>query len=265
MISTDLQDIMFGTPVPVLGTFNLGVLKEDQVNVVVHGHEPLLPELSWPRRDDPEINQKAAKARRKGHQPRRHVLLRERGAHAPRHPCGGELPPAGACHGDRRRRGHDGRRPVRDAGPRRRGGVLPHEAHHHFRQGEDRGGRAHGVPPRNGPRHGKEDPEDGHRELPEQAPQRRHPPDTQDGVVGFSHETINYLLGGLFRASYKPLNDNIINGRIRGVAGVVGCNNARGPTRSGPPDMIKELLKNDVIVLSTGCAPWPAARRASDP
>ena len=45
MISTELQDIMFGTPVPVLGTFNLGVLKEDQVNVIVHGHEPLLPEL----------------------------------------------------------------------------------------------------------------------------------------------------------------------------------------------------------------------------
>ena len=45
MISTDLQDVMFGTPVPVLGTFNLGVLKEDQVNVIVHGHEPLLPEL----------------------------------------------------------------------------------------------------------------------------------------------------------------------------------------------------------------------------
>jgi len=38
-------------------------------------------------------------------------------------------------------------------------------------------------------------------------------------VVGFSHETINYLLGGLFRASYNPLNDNISNGRIRGIAG----------------------------------------------
>ncbi len=34
MISTDLQDIMFGCPVPVAGEINLGVLKEDQVNVV---------------------------------------------------------------------------------------------------------------------------------------------------------------------------------------------------------------------------------------
>src|SRR4030043_265061 len=54
------------------------------------------------------------------------------------------------------------------------------------------------------------------------------PSDTTDQVVGFSHETINYLLGGIFRASYRPLNDNIINGRIRGIAGVVGCNNGRG-------------------------------------
>jgi anaerobic carbon-monoxide dehydrogenase catalytic subunit len=35
------------------------------------------------------------------------------------------------------------------------------------------------------------------------------------------------MLGGSFRGSYTPLNDNIINGRIRGVAGVVGCTNPR--------------------------------------
>ncbi len=47
MISTDLQDIMFGCPVPVAGEINLGVLKEDHVNVVIHGHEPLLPEMLY--------------------------------------------------------------------------------------------------------------------------------------------------------------------------------------------------------------------------
>ena len=45
MIATELQDIMFGTPVPVLGKVNLGVLKEDEVNIVIHGHEPLLSEM----------------------------------------------------------------------------------------------------------------------------------------------------------------------------------------------------------------------------
>jgi carbon-monoxide dehydrogenase catalytic subunit len=80
------------------------------------------------------------------------------------------------------------------------------------------------------------------------------PDDTADQVVGFSHETINYLLGGVFRASYRPLNDNIINGRIRGIAGVVGCNNARVTHDDPNLTLIKELIKNDVIVLVTGCA-----------
>jgi carbon-monoxide dehydrogenase catalytic subunit len=73
-------------------------------------------------------------------------------------------------------------------------------------------------------------------------------------IVGFSHETINYLLGGTFRGSYKPLNDNIIGGRIRGIAGVVGCNNPRGVHDFDHLSLIKELIKNDVIVLTTGCA-----------
>jgi carbon-monoxide dehydrogenase catalytic subunit len=82
----------------------------------------------------------------------------------------------------------------------------------------------------------------------------------QSLIAGFSHETINYLLGGLFRASYRPLNDNIFNGRIRGLAGVVGCNNARVTHDSGHITMMKELLKNDVLVLSTGCGAMAAAK-----
>jgi carbon-monoxide dehydrogenase catalytic subunit len=48
------------------------------------------------------------------------------------------------------------------------------------------------------------------------------PDDSHELIAGFSYEAINYHLGGSFRGSYVPLNDNIINGRIRGVAGVVG-------------------------------------------
>jgi carbon-monoxide dehydrogenase catalytic subunit len=80
------------------------------------------------------------------------------------------------------------------------------------------------------------------------------PSDTTDTIVGFSHETVNYLLGGAYRASYRPLNDNIINGRIRGIAGVVGCNNARVTHDDPNLTLIKELIKNDVIVLVTGCS-----------
>ncbi|MFH2039110.1 MAG: carbon monoxide dehydrogenase, partial [Chloroflexota bacterium] len=45
IIATDVSDILFGTPAPILGQANLGVLKDDMVNVVVHGHEPTLSQM----------------------------------------------------------------------------------------------------------------------------------------------------------------------------------------------------------------------------
>ncbi len=49
MIATDVQDILFGTPAPRRSEANLGVLKEDEVNIIVHGHEPILSEMSLQR------------------------------------------------------------------------------------------------------------------------------------------------------------------------------------------------------------------------
>ena len=46
MIATDAQDIILGSPEPVRGKVNLGVLKENYVNIVVHGHEPVLSEMA---------------------------------------------------------------------------------------------------------------------------------------------------------------------------------------------------------------------------
>src|SRR5574341_2287068 len=55
MIATDISDILFGTPAPILGQANLGVIKEDMVNVIVHGHEPSLSEMIVAASQDPEI------------------------------------------------------------------------------------------------------------------------------------------------------------------------------------------------------------------
>ena len=54
--------------------------------------------------------------------------------------------------------------------------------------------------------------------------------------------------------SYYALNDNIINGRIRGVAGVVGCVNPRVKQDWVHVELVKELIKNDVLVVQTGCS-----------
>ncbi len=254
MISTDLQDIMFGTPVPVLGAINLGVLKEDQVNVIVHGHEPLLPEMLVVASRDPQLKEMAIKAGAKGINlagmccSANEVLMRH------------GIPSAGNFLQQELAiiTGAVDLMTV-DVQCQMQGLQGVAECFHtKLVTTSDRAmieGAAHIE---FHPEKGLDTAKQILKMAIENFPNRRHavyiPSHSQDMVAGFSHETINYLLGGIFRASYRPLNDNIANGRIRGVAGVVGCNNVRTPHDSAHIAMIKELIKNDVLVLTTGCA-----------
>jgi len=78
-------------------------------------------------------------------------------------------------------------------------------------------------------------------------------------VAGFTHESVQHMLGGTFRSSYGPLNDNIVAGRILGIAGVVGCNTPKVPQAS-TDELVRELIARDVLVLQTGCAAVGSAR-----
>ena len=62
-LGTDIQDILFGTPMPVVTEANLGVLQKDKVNIIVHGHVPLLSEkiVHWARELEGEAREKAAR------------------------------------------------------------------------------------------------------------------------------------------------------------------------------------------------------------
>jgi carbon-monoxide dehydrogenase catalytic subunit len=61
------------------------------------------------------------------------------------------------------------------------------------------------------------------------------------------------MQGGKWRASFRPLNDAIIAGRIRGVVGLAGCDNPRVPSTGIHKFIATELIKNDVLIVSTGC------------
>jgi carbon-monoxide dehydrogenase catalytic subunit len=74
------------------------------------------------------------------------------------------------------------------------------------------------------------------------------------------HEYINYMLGGSYRASFRPLNDAIMSGRIRGVAAIVGCNNPRSKQDYMHNYVAMELLKQDVLIVETGCGAIAAAK-----
>ena len=94
-------------------------------------------------------------------------------------------------------------------------------------------------------------------------PNRRRvdiPREKMDLIAGFSHEAILSMLGGSFRGSYLPLNSNIINGRIRGVAGVVGCCNPKVVHDQGHVELVRELIANDVLVIQTGCSAIACAK-----
>ena len=80
------------------------------------------------------------------------------------------------------------------------------------------------------------------------------PSDKEPMIAGFSAESVYDFLGGTYRATYRPLNNAIIEGRVRGAAGVIGCSNPNVPFEAGHIQMVKELIKNDVLVVTTGCS-----------
>jgi anaerobic carbon-monoxide dehydrogenase catalytic subunit len=259
MIATDLQDVLFGTPTPTLGQINLGVFKEDEVNVIIHGHEPLLSEVIVAAAHDPEIVAMAKKAGAKGINLAgqcctANELLMRHGI-----PLAGNflqqelsivtgavdamvvdvqcimesLPDIAQCYHTK----------IITTSPK---AMITGATHVEFDE-----------------HHAMERAKDVLKIAIEAYTHRGKnvtiPECKTDLVAGFSHETINYMMGGMFRASYRPLNDNIINGRIRGVAGVVGCNNARVTHNEAHVAMVKELIKNDVLVLQTGCSAMASA------
>ncbi|MCK4368203.1 MAG: anaerobic carbon-monoxide dehydrogenase catalytic subunit [Dehalococcoidales bacterium] len=254
MIATELQDILFGTPAPVLGRINLGVLKRDEVNLIIHGHEPLLSEMIVVAAQEPQMLELAKSKGANGINlagmccTANEILMRH-GV-----PLAGNflqqelalvtgavdvmvvdiqcimqsLTTVAECYHTKI---------ITTAAKAKIPGAIHIEFDEHNAMESARAIVKTAI--ENFPNRGK------NIDIPEEQ---------TDLVAGFSHETINYLLGGIFRASYRPLNDNIINGRIRGVAGVVGCNNARVKHNENHVAMVKELIKNDVVVLQTGCS-----------
>jgi len=260
MIATELQDIMFGTPAPVLSQINLGVMKEDEVNVIIHGHEPALAEMLAVASRDPEL---VAYAKSKGAKginlagmccTANEILMRH-GVPIAGNFLQQELAIiTGALDAM-----------VVDVQCIMQGlGEVAKCYHTKLITTDERAkiqGAAHmQFEEDNAYESAKAIIKAAIDNFPNRKPNVFIPKHKSELIAGFSHETINYLLGGMFRASYRPLNDNIINGRIRGVAGVVGCNNARVTHDDVHVKLVKELIKNDVLVLLTGCAAMAVAK-----
>jgi anaerobic carbon-monoxide dehydrogenase catalytic subunit len=254
MLATDLQDCIFGTPVPVRSSANLGVLSADEVNILIHGHEPLLSSLIVEAAHSPEMQALAEKVGAKGVNlagiccTANETLMRQ------------GVPPAGTMlHQELAILTGAVEAMVVDIQCIFQG-LSEAASHYHTllfstspkaKIGE---GGEHIEVDEHSP---METATDIVRRAIENFPNRKeiHIPTEQTPLVaGFSHEYIRYMLGGKMRASFRPLNDNIINGRIRGLAAVVGCSNARVVQDQGVVNVVRELIANNVLVVVTGCS-----------
>ncbi|KJS33351.1 MAG: carbon monoxide dehydrogenase [Desulfatitalea sp. BRH_c12] len=255
MLATDLQDIMFGTPYPLQSEANLGIMKQDHVNIIVHGHEPILSEMIVAVSQSKEMVDYAKTKGAKGIQlggicctaneifqrhgvPQAGTFLQQElaiitGA------CDAmivdvqcifqNLANVAKCFHTKLITTHPIARMEQD-------NVLHIEFDEHHALEDAK--RIVKIAIDNFQNRGSE----------VMIPQYK-----ATAIGGFGVESIEYHLGGTFRGTYYTLNDNIINGRIRGIAGVVGCNNARTRHNEAHIAVVKELIKNDVIVLTTGC------------
>jgi carbon-monoxide dehydrogenase catalytic subunit len=259
MLATDVSDILFGTPAPVRTEANLGVLKENMVNVIIHGHEPTLSEMIVAAALDPELIEYAKSKGASGINlagiccTANETLMR-RGV-----PLAGNFlqQELAILTGAVEAMVVDiqcimqGLAPVADRFHTELITTSPKvkiEGAMHI-EFEER--RALEI--------AKEIVRRAIDRFPERG--KTNIPDVRNTMVpGFSHEYIDYALGGFYRGSLRPLNDAIIAGRIRGVVANIGCNNARICHDSLHNYVVTEFLKNDVLVVETGCGAIASAK-----
>jgi len=262
MLSTDITDILFGTPVPLSSEVNLGSLEEDQVNIIIHGHEPLLSELILMACQDPEMIDYAKSKGATGINltgiccTANETLMRQ-GVRSAGNFLSQELAIAtGAVEAM-----------VVDIQCIMQALQPISEQYHTTLITTSRKAKITGAThiefnEHDALRIAKEIVKVGCDNFPNRGKTEKVyiPNVSAPLVAGFSHEYLRYMQGGYYRGSFRPLNDAIMTGRIRGVAGVVGCNNARTPHDYTHNYVVQELIKNDVLVVQTGCSAISVAK-----
>ncbi|MFA7695236.1 MAG: anaerobic carbon-monoxide dehydrogenase catalytic subunit, partial [Methanoregula sp.] len=248
MMGTDASDILFGTPTPLKAWINLATISRDKVNIVLHGHNPVLSDMIVKAAADPGLVQRAKDAGATGINLAGmcctgNELLMRRGI-----PLAGSFfdqelviatgaieamvidyqcifpavtQTAGCYH----------TKVVTTS----RKAKIPGAIHKEFR-------------PENAYDTAKEIVGLAIDNFANRNPARVRIPDKPVQLMsGFSEEAIRKALGG----TYKPLIDAIVAGKIKGAVGIVGCNNPKIKQDYGHVTLAKELIKRDILVVET--------------
>ena len=267
MCGTEFSDVMFGTPKPVDTEANLGVMKEDEVNIIVHGHDPSLSEMICEYAEDPEMIQLAKSLGANGINVAGVCCTSNEVAMRRGIPMAGNFLQqenvvlTGACEaivvdvqcifpalGPLSKCFHTKFITTSPIAQMPDSDFILFEA-------ETAGENAKKIV-----RAAVENFANRKKELVH-IPQLK-----QKATVGYSVEAIIKTLDTVTNSQIdvtgttKPLVDCITSGVIRGAVAMVGCNNPRVRPDSAHIELMKKLIKNDIIVVLSGCSAQAAAR-----
>ena len=267
MIGTIFSDILFGTPTVRQSEANLGVLEENKVNIILHGHEPSLSEMIVMASEDPELL----------------ALAKEVGAEG--------INLAGmCCTGNEVTMRHG----VKTAGDFHQqelaivtGAVeamvvdvqcifpsLARVANCYHTKFITTSPKAK-IADSTYIEFSEETALDDAKRIVREAVLNFRNRDKEkvlipelksSTTVGFSEQSIISQLDRVVNSqidksgTIKPLVDCLKSGVLRGVVGVVGCNNARSISNKAHMEIMKELIKNDILVVTTGCGASAAGK-----
>ncbi len=255
MIATEISDILFGIPSPRPTKVNAGVLKKDQVNIVVHGHNPVVSEMISAACQSEELLEAARANGAAGINlvgvccTGNELLMRRGIAMAGNHlmtelilstgavdmmivdyqcimPSLGKV---AACY-------HTKMISTSDKA------QFPGMEHHEFH-----------------PENARDKAVDVVRMAVENFGKRGEvfiPVEPGEAMGGFSVEAIVGALGG----TPEPLIDAIKAGKIRGAVGMVGCNNPKIMHDHNHVTLTRRLIENDILVVDTGCVSVATAK-----
>ena len=267
MAGTEFSDVLFGTPKPIETEANLGVMVAENVNIVVHGHDPSLSEMICEYADDPEMIAYAKEMGAKGITVSGVCCTSNEVAMRRGIPMAGNFLQqenvvlTGACEAI-----------VVDVqcifpalGPLSKCfhtkfvttspiAQMPDADYIRF-NAETAGENAKAIVKM------------AIENFKNRKPELVHIPDMkQKATVGYSVEAIVKTLDGVANSQVdemgttKPLLECITSGVIRGAVAMVGCNNPKVRPDTAHIELMKKMIANDIIIIASGCSAQAAAK-----
>ena len=267
MMGTEFSDVLFGTPKPIDTEANLGVMNAENVNIVVHGHDPSLSEMVCEYADDPEMIAYAKEMGAKGITVSGVCCTSNEVAMRRGIPMAGNFLQqenvvlTGACEAivvD-----------VQCIFPAL--GPLSKCFHTKFITTSP----IAQMPDSEFIRFDAETADEKAKAIVKMAienfknrkPELVYIPDMkQKATVGYSVEAIVKVLDGVTNSQVdvtgttKPLLECVTSGVLRGAVAMVGCNNPKIRPDYAHIELMKKLIANDIIVVASGCSAQAAAK-----